>query len=89
MPTSCITNKVFLIFESSKKLSAGNVGYAIINTKNVEQLRVGDTLTTAKNKASSPLPGYKDIKPMVFSGMYPVDSQDYQDLRTTNPSIQY
>ena len=63
------------------KIDAGNVGYAIINTKNVGQLRVGDTLTTTQNKADAPLPGYKDIKPMVFSGMYPVDSQDYEDLR--------
>ena len=67
--------------EASDKIEAGNVGYAIINTKNVEQLRVGDTLTTSQNKATNPLPGYKDIKPMVFSGMYPVDSQDYEDLR--------
>ena len=69
--------------EPSKAISSGNVGYAIINTKNVEELKVGDTLTTKENKASSPLPGYKDIKPMVFSGLYPVDSQDYQDLRTS------
>ena len=67
--------------EASNVIEAGNVGYAIINTKNVEQLRVGDTLTTTQNKANDPLPGYKDIKPMVFSGMYPVDSQDYGDLR--------
>ena len=67
--------------EPRNKIEAGNVGYAIINTKNVGQLRVGDTLTTTQNKAANPLPGYKDIKPMVFSGMYPVDSQDYEDLR--------
>jgi len=64
-------------------LEAGNVGYAIINTKNVDQLKVGDTLTTKESKADTPLSGYKDIKPMVFSGMYPVDSQDYQDLRAS------
>ena len=69
--------------EPTVSINSGDVGYAIINTKNVEQLRVGDTLTTKENKASSPLPGYKDIKPMVFSGLYPVDSQDYQDLRTS------
>ncbi len=67
--------------EKTDIIKAGNVGYAIINTKNVDQLRVGDTLTTSQNKADKPLPGYKDIKPMVFSGMYPVDSQDYEDLR--------
>ena len=69
--------------EPTKLISSGDVGYAIINTKNVDELRVGDTLTTKENKASSALPGYKDIKPMVFSGLYPVDSQDYQDLRTS------
>ena len=66
-----------------KSLDAGDVGYVIINTKNVDQLKVGDTLTIKESKAESPLPGYKDIKPMVFSGLYPVDSQDYQDLRTS------
>ena len=69
--------------EPARIIESGNVGYAIINTKNVEQLRVGDTLTTKENKALLALPGYKDIKPMVFSGLYPVDSQDYQDLRTS------
>tara|TARA_B100000700_G_scaffold326697_1_gene439016 strand:+ start:277 stop:2070 length:1794 start_codon:yes stop_codon:yes gene_type:complete len=64
-------------------LRGGDVGYAIINTKNVDQLKVGDTLTTKESKANMPLSGYKDIKPMVFSGMYPVDSQDYQDLRAS------
>ena len=69
--------------EPARIIESGNVGYAIINTKNVEQLRVGDTLTTKENRALLALPGYKDIKPMVFSGLYPVDSQDYQDLRTS------
>ena len=46
-------------------------------------LPVLNTLTTKENKALLALPGYKDIKPMVFSGLYPVDSQDYQDLRTS------
>ena len=64
-------------------LKAGDVGYAIINTKNVDQLKVGDTLTIKESKADTALPGYKDIKPMVFSGLYPVDSQDYQDLRAS------
>ena len=69
--------------EACNRLEAGDVGYAVINTKNVDQLKVGDTLTTKESKAETPLSGYKDIKPMVFSGMYPVDSQDYQDLRTS------
>ena len=66
-----------------ESLKAGDVGYAVINTKNVDQLKVGDTLTIKGSKADTALPGYKDIKPMVFSGLYPVDSQDYQDLRAS------
>ena len=66
-----------------ESLKAGDVGYAVINTKNVDQLKVGDTLTIKESKADTALPGYKDIKPMVFSGLYPVDSQDYQDLRAS------
>ena len=69
--------------EQTKTLKAGNVGYAIINTKEVGQLKVGDTLTTSQNKADTPLPGYKDIKPMVFSGMYPIDSHDYEDFKVS------
>ena len=66
-----------------ESLKAGDVGYAVINTKDVDQLKVGDTLTIKESKADTALPGYKDIKPMVFSGLYPVDSQDYQDLRSS------
>jgi len=69
--------------QERNQLEAGNVGYAIINTKNVDQLKVGDTLTTKEFRADASLPGYKNIKPMVFSGLYPVDSQDYQDLRSS------
>ena len=66
-----------------ESLKAGDVGYVVINTKDVDQLKVGDTLTIKESKADTALPGYKDIKPMVFSGLYPVDSQDYQDLRSS------
>ena len=69
--------------QERNQLEAGNVGYAIINTKNVDQLKVGDTLTTKEFRADSSLPGYKNIKPMVFSGLYPIDSQDYQNLRSS------
>ncbi len=62
-------------------LHAGEVGYLISGAKNVKDIRVGDTVTHAKKPADAPLPGYKDIKPMVFSGIYPVDSDDYEDLR--------
>ncbi|HPN37488.1 MAG TPA: translation elongation factor 4 [Melioribacteraceae bacterium] len=64
-----------------KELSAGNVGYLIASIKDVHDTKVGDTVTHAKNGASEPLPGYKDIKPMVYSGLYPTNSDDFEDLR--------
>ena len=62
-------------------LSAGEVGYVVTGLKDVSRLRVGDTLTTVAHRASSPLPGYKDVKPMVFAGLFPTDSDDYPELR--------
>ena len=62
-------------------LVAGEVGYVITGLKDVSKLRVGDTLTTEKQPAAGPLPGYKDVKPMVFSGLFPTDSDEYPELR--------
>jgi GTP-binding protein LepA len=62
-------------------LSAGEVGYVITGLKEVSELRVGDTLTSATRGATEPLPGYKDVKPMVFAGLFPTDSDDYPELR--------
>src|ERR671932_11990 len=62
-------------------LEAGEVGYVITGLKDVSRLRVGDTLTSEERPASEPLPGYKDVKPMVFAGLYPTDSDDYPELR--------
>jgi len=62
-------------------LSAGEVGYVIPGVKNVRQARVGDTLTTVRNAATESLGGYRDPKPMVFSGLYPLDGSDYPALR--------
>src|SRR5437016_8106627 len=64
-----------------KELTAGEVGYVITGLKDVSELRVGDTLTTDKHGAAEPLPGYKDVKPMVFAGLFPTDSADYPELR--------
>jgi len=64
-----------------ESLSAGEVGYVITGLKDVSSLRVGDTLTSVRNRASGPLPGYKDVKPMVFAGLFPTDSDDYPELR--------
>jgi GTP-binding protein LepA len=66
---------------AAETLEAGEVGYVITGLKDVSRLRVGDTLTARQNPAAEPLPGYKDVKPMVFSGLFPTDSDDYPDLR--------
>jgi GTP-binding protein LepA len=64
-----------------KTLTAGEVGFVVTGLKDVSSLRVGDTLTTKRGGASEPVPGYKDVKPMVFSGLFPTDSDDYPELR--------
>src|ERR671936_1000 len=67
--------------EPVETLTAGEVGYVITGLKDVSRLRVGDTLTAAKRRAAGALPGYKDVKPMVFAGLFPTDSDDYPELR--------
>lgn len=62
-------------------LKAGEVGYITGAIRNVSDTKVGDTITYAENPASEPCPGYKDIKPMVFSGLYPVETNQYADLK--------
>lgn len=66
---------------SAPELSSGAVGFLVGGIKKLADLKVGDTVTTLKNGANEPLPGYREPKPMVFSGLYPVDSADYNDLR--------
>ena len=65
----------------AQELSAGEVGYLITGIKDVTLLRVGDTLTTRANTAVEALPGYQDVKPMVFCGLFPLDGEDYPDFR--------
>jgi GTP-binding protein LepA len=65
----------------SEALGTGEVGYVITGLKDVSRLRVGDTLTSEGRPAAEPLPGYKDVKPMVFAGLFPTDSDDYPELR--------
>jgi GTP-binding protein LepA len=65
----------------TRTLEAGEVGYVITGLKDVSRLRVGDTLTVEARPAESPLPGYKDVKPMVFAGLFPTDSDQYPELR--------
>ena len=63
------------------RLAAGEVGYIITGIKNVAKLRVGDTLTTESRPAAEPLPGYREVRPVVFCGLYPLDTDRYSDLR--------
>ena len=62
-------------------LSAGEVGYVITGVKDVTQLRVGDTLTSRVHGATEALPGYRDVKPMVYCGLFPIDSESFPELR--------
>lgn len=63
------------------ELASGNVGYLICSIKDVKDAKVGDTVTLADTPADEPLSGYKDVKPMVYSGLYPVNSNEFEDLR--------
>ncbi|PZD93962.1 elongation factor 4 [Paenibacillus sambharensis] len=63
------------------ELAIGDVGFVVAGIKNVKDTRVGDTITEAKRQAPEPLPGYRKINPMVFCGLYPIETQDYNDLR--------
>ncbi len=62
------------------ELHAGDVGYVIPGVKTISDVRVGDTITTTSHPAKKPLPGFKDVKPVVFSSIYPVDANDYEEL---------
>jgi GTP-binding protein LepA len=64
------------------KLTAGNSGYVVTNIKAVSDIKIGDTITLEKEPATEMLPGYKEVRPMVYSGIYPLDTSDYQKLKT-------
>ena len=68
-------------YEETSALEAGDVGYIIAGMKTVADVRVGDTVTSAANPAKEPLPGFKEVKPVVFSSIYPIDSNDYEELK--------
>ncbi len=70
------------------ELTAGNVGYLIAGVRDVHDTKVGDTVTSATKPAEEPLPGYKDVKPMVFSGVYPTNAEDFEDLRAAIGKLQ-
>ncbi len=70
-----------LKLEEKSEISAGAVGYIIAGIKTVSDVRVGDTLTRADDPAEKPLAGFREVKPVVFSSIYPIDSNDYEELR--------
>ena len=65
----------------AEPLEAGEVGYLITGIKDVTKLRVGDTLTTERTGATEALPGYREVKPMVFCGLFPIETDQFPDLR--------
>ncbi|KAA3604606.1 MAG: elongation factor 4 [Calditrichaeota bacterium] len=69
--------------QKSKTLSVGNVGYLICNIKDVSETKVGDTVFAAETPIDKPLAGFQEVKPMVFSGLFPVEAEDYEELRTS------
>jgi GTP-binding protein LepA len=72
----------------AESLGVGEVGYVIASIRRVADARVGDTITDAARPASEPLPGYREVKPMVFSGLYPTDTERYPDLRDALERLQ-
>ena len=74
--------------EEMGELTAGEVGYVATGLKSVQDCRVGDTLTYAENQAPKPLPGYQQAKPMVFAGIFPVEGEDYSDLKEALEKLQ-
>jgi len=74
--------------ESRNEISSGNVGYLISGIKNAKEVKVGDTITHSKNNTLEAIKGFEDVKPMVFAGIYPVDSSDYEELRNSLEKLQ-
>ncbi len=67
---------------------SGDVGYLIANMKSAAEVKIGDTITGRENPATDPLPGFKEIQPMVFSGIYPVSSDDFEALKLAMGKLQ-
>ncbi len=71
-----------------KKLSAGDVGYVITGIKESKEIKVGDTITIASNPCQEGIKGFEDVKPMVFAGLFPIENEDYEDLRDSLEKLQ-
>ncbi|MFT6097351.1 MAG: GTP-binding protein LepA [Nonlabens sp.] len=71
-----------------KEIGTGDVGYLITGIKEAKEVKVGDTITDHANPTTNPIGGFEDVKPMVFAGIYPVDTEDYEDLRSSMEKLQ-
>jgi len=71
-----------------KEIKTGDVGYLITGIKEAKEVKVGDTITDAKNPTTNAVEGFEDVKPMVFAGIYPVDTEDYEELRNSMEKLQ-
>ncbi|MGY8915977.1 MAG: elongation factor 4, partial [Flavobacteriales bacterium] len=69
-------------------IRTGDVGYLITGIKEAKEVKVGDTITDAKTPTTNMIEGFEDVKPMVFAGIYPVDTEDYEDLRSSMEKLQ-
>ncbi len=72
-----------IVLQKTDHLEAGEVGYFIAGIKTISDIRVGDTVTDDVNPCTSPLPGFRDVKPVVFSSIYPIDADDYEELHSS------
>ena len=77
-----------MIQQPEKELAAGAVGYVITGTKDSSDIKVGDTLTLQENPTLSPVKGFEEVKPMVFAGIFPIDNDDFEDLRDALEKLQ-
>ena len=77
-----------LNMEPRKELSAGNVGYIISGIKTSKEVKVGDTITSVQNPCDKAIEGFEEVKPMVFAGVYPIDAEDYENLRASLEKLQ-
>ena len=71
-----------------QEIKTGDVGYVITGIKEAKEVKVGDTITDAKHPTTNAIEGFEDVKPMVFAGIYPVDTEDYEELRNSMEKLQ-
>ena len=74
--------------DPKQEMSAGQVGYIISGIKDAKEVKVGDTITSFNNPANTPIKGFEEVKPMVFAGIYPVDTEDFEELRNSMEKLQ-